>query len=116
MKRYYNQSENKWYTEGNTMTRQINAYTVWSGKPTVAQLTEWGYTEYIEPVVESTPYVPTYEELVVQKIRVQYSIDDELAILRQRDTKPQEFTEYNIYCEQCKADAKEELGIEEEEA
>lgn len=48
----------------------------------------------------------TYEEQVVAKIRERYSIDDELAILRQRDTKPDEFEAYNAYAEQCKADVK----------
>ena len=51
-----------------------------------------------------------YEYLVVSKIREKYSIDQELAILRQRDAKPDEFTEYNSYVEQCKAEVKEELN------
>jgi hypothetical protein len=51
-----------------------------------------------------------YEQLVVSKIRERYTIDQELAILRQRDTKPEEFAEYNDYVEQCKAEAKEEVN------
>lgn len=54
----------------------------------------------------------SYEELVDSKIRARYTISQEFAILRQRDTKPEEFAEYNAYCEQCKAEAKAELGIE----
>lgn len=50
-----------------------------------------------------------YEEMIIAKIRERYTIDQELATLRQRDTKPDEFTEYNSYVEQCKAEAKEEL-------
>ena len=50
-----------------------------------------------------------YEKLVVHKIRSKYSIDQELSILRQRDTKVEEFAEYNSYVEQCKADAKLEV-------
>lgn len=50
-----------------------------------------------------------YDELIVNKIRKRYSINQELAILRQRDTKPDEFTEYNSYVEQCKVEVKEEL-------
>lgn len=53
----------------------------------------------------------SYDELVDSKIRARYTISQEFAILRQRDTKPEEFTEYNAYCEQCKAEAKAELGI-----
>ena len=52
-----------------------------------------------------------YPKLVENKIRKQYTVSAELAILRQRDTKPEEFAEYNAYCEQCKAQAKTELGI-----
>ena len=52
-----------------------------------------------------------YPQLVENKIRTKYSVSAELAILRQRDTKPEEFTEYNAFCEQCKAEAKTELGI-----
>ena len=51
-----------------------------------------------------------YEKLIVSKIREKYSLDQELAILRQRDTKPQEFAEYNAYVEQCKLEAKTEVS------
>jgi hypothetical protein len=40
-----------------------------------------------------------YENLIVKKIRAKYSINEELAILRQRDAKPEEFSEYNTYVE-----------------
>lgn len=40
-------------------------------------------------------------------IRKKYSFNDELAIQRQRDSKPQEFKEYFDYCEQCKQQADE---------
>ena len=70
--------------------------------------------EVVEIAEQDKPiYHPyTYEQLVEQKIRTRYTISDELALLRQRDTKPLEFAEYNAYCEQCKAEAKTELGIE----
>lgn len=42
------------------------------------------------------------------KIRGKYTVSDELAILRQRDTKPEEFAEYNAFVEQIKADVKAE--------
>ncbi len=45
---------------------------------------------------------PTFQERVVERIRAIYSVDDELAILRQRDTKPEEFAEYNAFVEQIK--------------
>ena len=47
-----------------------------------------------------------YKAKVVELIRQRYSIDDETAILRQRDTKPEEFDAYNTYAEECKAKAR----------
>lgn len=52
-----------------------------------------------------------YENLIVKKIRERYSVNEELAILRQRDEKPDEFAAYNTYVEECKAAVKEELEI-----
>ena len=52
-----------------------------------------------------------YEALVVSYIRERYSINDELSIIRQRDSKPDEFAEYNNYVEECKVRAKENTGI-----
>ena len=49
-----------------------------------------------------------YENKVVALIRKKYNVNQELAILRQRDTKPLEFEEYNEYVEQCKAEVKNE--------
>lgn len=43
-------------------------------------------------------------------IRLRYSMSDELAILRQRDEKPEEFAAYNAYAEECKRVVKEKLG------
>ena len=63
-------------------------------------------TEY----VNSVP-VPTYEQRVQQSIRERYSVDDELAILRQRDTKPDEFAAYFEYAEHCKAQAKKQMQL-----
>ena len=53
-----------------------------------------------------------YPELVSEYVRRRYSINAELAILRQRDEKPDEFAEYNAYAEECKIEAREELSIE----
>jgi hypothetical protein len=51
--------------------------------------------------------VPSYEQLVQQKMRERYSVDDELAILRQRKIKTEQFTAYYEYAEQCKAIARQ---------
>ena len=52
-----------------------------------------------------------YPALVEKYIRAKYTLSDELAILRQRDTKPDEFNEYNYFAENCKLQAKIELGL-----
>lgn len=59
-----------------------------------------------EPVPELT-----YEQQVVALIREKYTSDDETALLRQRDTKPEEFEEYFAYCEECKKTVKQKLGM-----
>lgn len=63
---------------------------------------------------ESNPksWEQLYENEIIRRIRKRYTVNQELAILRQRDTKQKEFTEYNAFVEQCKADVKAELGIE----
>ena len=53
------------------------------------------------------PTLLSYEQLVRQKIRERYSVDDELAILRQRKIKTEQFTAYYEYAEQCKANARQ---------
>ncbi len=42
-------------------------------------------------------------------LRKQYSVDDELALLRQRDSKPEEFAAYNAAAEAAKTVAHELL-------
>ena len=74
--------------------------------PTEQQILADGWQEYVPAPVE--PYVPTYEERVEQLIRERYSLNQELAIQRQRETKVDEFNAYYEYCEECKTKAKEE--------
>ena len=50
-----------------------------------------------------------YESEIIRRIRKRYTVNQELAILRQRDTKPEEFAEYNDFVEQCKAEVKKDL-------
>lgn len=49
-----------------------------------------------------------YENKIVALIRKKYNVNQELAILRQRDTKPLEYQEYYNYVEQCKKQVKNE--------
>ena len=52
-----------------------------------------------------------YSDLVNEKIRARYPLSEELAILRQRDSNPEKFKEYNEFAERCKAEAATEVGI-----
>lgn len=74
--------------------------------PSEEMILSGGWQEYVVPKAE--PYVPSYEERVEQLIREKYSSNQEFAIQRQRETKPDEFAEYFAYCEECKATAKNE--------
>lgn len=51
-KRYYNSTTKEWYTEGQPLTRRVNG-ALFSGVPSVEQLTAWGFIEWVEP--EPTP-------------------------------------------------------------
>ena len=61
--------------------------------------------------VSAKSWETLYEKLIEKKIRAKYSVNAELAILRQRDTKPEEFAQYNAFVEQCKAEVKAELEM-----
>ena len=48
-----------------------------------------------------------YKDRVVARIRERYSLDDEIAILRQKDAKPDEYTEYYSFVEKIKEEERE---------
>lgn len=89
---------------------------------TVRAIRETPAVEAHEEVEEIAIYIPYTEEELIENakaeyknkieamIRDRYSLNDELAILRQRDSKPEEFEEYNAYVEKCKASAKAECS------
>lgn len=52
------------------------------------------------------------DHLVDAMIRAKYSLSQELAILRQKEEKIDEYNEYNIYAEQCKQIANSILNNE----
>ncbi len=95
--------------------------------PTEEKLLELGFTEVVveTPVASTTttkytpPTIPIevkYSNLVNSKIRKQYTASESEGILRKAIAAggtTDEFTEFNAYCEQCKTEAKEELGMTE---
>jgi hypothetical protein len=72
-----------------------------NGKLSYRDMTE----EEMQQNIES-PQIP-YEQRVVNRIREVYSVDDELAILRQRNSKPEEFDKYNKFVEKIKIEEKQ---------
>ncbi len=57
--------------------------------------------------VDAASWEHLYEAEIVRRIRAKYTVSQELAILRQRDSKPEEFALYNAFVEECKAAVKE---------
>lgn len=69
--------------------------------------------EDFEEVDRAPAYTTSeYEARVSELIRGRYTLDAELAILRQRDSKPEEFAAYNNFADECKSRARAELGGE----
>jgi hypothetical protein len=50
-----------------------------------------------------------YPEYVSHLIHEKYTINAELALLRQMNSEPGDFAEYNEFAEQCKAKARREI-------
>lgn len=59
---------------------------------------------------DESAFDAVYGDEITKRIRRRYNINQELAILRQRDSKPDEYAAYDEYAEQCKAEVKALLG------
>lgn len=70
-----------------------------------------GKFEEVDEIPEETG--TNYNEEVNSMIRQRYSLSEELAILRQRDSKPDEFEAYNEYAEYCKVEVKRRMAEEQ---
>jgi hypothetical protein len=66
-----------------------------------------------EEIINMQMNAQSYSELVSKYIHERYSIDEEIAIVRQREEKKEKFNAYYSFCEECKVRAKQELGINE---
>lgn len=80
--------------------------------PTEETLFKNGWEIYTPPVseIKLPPIEEQCKQRIVDFIRQKYSIDDELAIQRQRYAKPEEFEQYNQFVESCKQKAYNELN------
>lgn len=76
-------------------------------------LPKWEGDEWVEALtpeeIQALKPQINYDQLVSDLIRAKYTVDQEIAINRQRDTKPEEFQEYFDFCENCKIKAHESI-------
>lgn len=54
----------------------------------------------------------SYEEEISAIIDAAYSMDAQIAILRQKDTKPEDYETFYNFCEEVKRSVKEHRGID----
>lgn len=96
------------YTDGNLKyIRNGSKYTLFLDRTAVS---------WQEPAAEGTQTVVGFaykevdivaeevsrEAFIAGLIHTRYSVDDEISILRQKDSKPEEFEAYNDFAEECK--------------
>lgn len=82
------------YKNGRTIYREATAEEIAASKK--------AEQEYLQSI--------DYDEAVNNEIRKRYSVSDEFAILRQRDSKQEEYLAYYAYCEECKAYVKKTIA------
>jgi hypothetical protein len=76
-----------------------------NGQPDLTCLDNWDIQGYSLNEDKETYTVQAVHKLI-PLIRKRYSMDDELAIQRQKETKPEEFQAYFDYVELCKTSLK----------
>lgn len=72
--------------------------------PTHDMMVDAGYELYVDDIQDNTQvsaYLPTIEELVEQKLRERYSLNQEFQVQRKRDTEKDAFDTYYAYVEEC---------------
>ena len=91
-------------------TKEVNGKKFIVYNPNEETMLADGWIEYKPQVETITPnQEEQYKQRIVNLVRERYSVDDELAILRQRDSKVEEFAEYNSFVENCKEIAYNEI-------
>lgn len=71
MKRYYNATTKEWYTECQTITRKVDNG-VFSGVPSVGQLTAWGFIPYTPPQPQVDVRKQRMEEILAELAATDY--------------------------------------------
>lgn len=106
---------NELYTNGNEVKRRNKIVIVVDGyryfNPSHEKLIANGWSVYTPPVPTpiETSKEEQYKNRIIDLVRERYSIDDELAIQRQRDIKIDEFNAYNAFVESVKIIAYNEI-------
>lgn len=59
---------------------------------------------------QDTNICASRKKVIVSIIAAKYSIDDQIAILRQKDTKPEEYKEFYDFVEKVKEDVTKEYN------
>ena len=90
----------KKYLEGYSIRRNSDKVEVYAVRATVVP-----YTAEEKKALEDKET----ERLIAER----YSVKQELAILRQKETKPEEFAEFFAFAEECKAKAKTLYNVTE---
>ena len=110
---------NKLYTDGKSIRTRNRISIVIDNvriyNPSEETLLNNGWSIY-EPPKQEEPEISQdelYKQRIVELVRERYSIDDEIAILRQRESKVEEFNEYNAFVESVKVIAHNEIYGEE---
>jgi len=75
MKKYYNETTKEWYFEGKTITRRLDNGALFSGIPTLSQLSEWGFEEVIEPAPTPQELLEAAKQEKIQEIE-EYNVSD----------------------------------------
>lgn len=93
----------------------INEFGQYETKYVLDQKAKAAYDEY-ENIKIYIPYTAEdkqrlYKQRIVEKMRRKYDVNDEIALTNDKDSKPQEYAEYQAYRAICKAEAKIELNL-----
>lgn len=76
----------------------------WLDEPRMEEAEDYEDVIFVDGI--DIPNVDGYNNIVAELIHKRYSLNDEMAILRQRDTKKEEFEAYDAFCEECKEKAR----------
>lgn len=96
----YEDGNLKYIRNGNKYTLFLDRTAVsWQEPAAEGPQTVVGYS-YNEVDINSDTV--SREAFIAGLIHTRYSVDDEISILRQKDSEPEEFEAYNAFAEECK--------------